>query len=82
MVDDLRNQTCLKDGLLDSQVGSCGLFGVLVATSERLGAAAQEVALAPCAFATYLYENIDPHSLGAALLMARMYAVLELFWQW
>jgi hypothetical protein len=85
MADDLRDQTCLKESLLDSWVGSCDLFGVLMATSERLGGAAQEVALPSCALgmlATYYTRTFDPHILRAALLMARMYVVLEPFWRW
>lgn len=72
MADDLRNQTCLKDGLLDSGVGSCDLFGVLMVTSERSGAAAQEAALASCALGM----------LAAYYTRTLIFIVLELLCLW
>jgi hypothetical protein len=68
MADELRNQTCLKDGLLDSRVGSCDLFGGVDGNLRKVGSgcSGSSIGIMRLGNACYLlYENIDPHSLGA-----------------
>src|SRR5271168_1188570 len=72
MADDLRNQTYLKDGLLDSRVGSCDLFGGVDGNLRKVrsSSSGSSIGIMHLENSCYLlYENIDPHSLGAAFCL-------------